>query len=231
MLKLDKIAINDILENVDITFETGKTYVIMGSNGVGKSTLLHSIMGRPDIDVSGDMLFNGEKINDLDVSERANLGIFLGFQNPTPIPGLSNFQLVRQAVGATGKQLVEKLKEFKQLSEDFGLGDDWDKKSVNSEASGGQKKKNELMQLSLMNKSFAMLDEPDSGLDVDGIQNLINFLNNWKSSERTLVVVTHYEKLIHGLNPDVVINLTKDKTVVGDVTLAEKIFNAGFKNV
>jgi Fe-S cluster assembly ATP-binding protein len=231
MLKIKDLKVNNILSNIDISFEQGKTYVIMGKNGIGKSTLLHAIMGRPDLDVSGSIVLNNIDISEHSVSDRAKLGLFMGFQSPTSIPGLSNFQLIKQAKNSTGADLVQDLKQFKQLANDLDLPSDWDRKSVNTEASGGQKKKNELIQMGMLDINIAMLDEPDSGLDVDGVDSLIKVLNDWKQDHRTLIVVAHYEKLISGINPDVVVNITEKGAITGGRELADKIFKTGFKDV
>lgn len=231
MLKLQNFSIKDIFSNVDITFEEGKTYVVMGSNGVGKSTLLHGIMGRPDLDVSGNVEFNGVDLTELETDERAKLGIFIGFQAPTSIPGLSNFQFIRQANNIKAIDLKENLDKFRDISTQLGLPEEWDKRNLNTDASGGEKKKNELIQMLMLDTKIAMLDEPDSGLDVDGIKSLIEKLSTWKNENNTLVVVTHYEKLIDGLNPDAVVLLKKDGVQIGDRSLADKIFSSGFENV
>tara|TARA_Y100000385_G_scaffold193670_1_gene200352 strand:- start:1129 stop:1824 length:696 start_codon:yes stop_codon:yes gene_type:complete len=231
MLKLEKFSITDIFSNVDITFEEGKTYVVMGANGVGKSTLLHGIMGRPDLDTSGAVEFNGTDLTELETDERANLGIFVGFQTPTSIPGLSNFQFIKQANKIKAVDLKENLDKFRDISTQLGLPAEWDKRNLNTDASGGEKKKNELIQMLMLDTKLAMLDEPDSGLDVDGIKSLTEKLSNWKNENNTLIVVTHYEKLIDGLNPDAVVLLKKDGVQIGDKSLADKIFSSGFENV
>jgi|TARA_B100002019_G_scaffold291296_1_gene311081 Fe-S cluster assembly ATP-binding protein len=231
MLKLKNYSVKNVLENIDIDFEQGKSYVVMGSNGVGKSTLLHSIMGRPDLEVSGELSFMGSDITELSVDQRARLGLFVAFQSPTSIPGLSNFQLMKQALNLKGSEIAPTLSKFREVSNNLKLPIDWDKRNVNHDASGGEKKKNELIQLQMLKKKVAMLDEPDSGLDVDGIKSLISTLKEWRNKNNTLIVVTHYEKLIEGLDPDTVIVLKKDEVVVGDNTLAQTIFSKGFQSV
>jgi Fe-S cluster assembly ATP-binding protein len=231
MLKLKDFSVEHILDNVTTTFDVGKTYVVMGSNGVGKSTLLHGIMGRPDLNVSGDITFMGSDLLELETDERARLGMFVGFQAPTSVPGLSNFQFMKQALNISGKDIAETLRNFKELSANLNLPDNWDKRNLNTDASGGEKKKNELIQMSMLNTKLAMLDEPDSGLDVDGIKALIEQLNNWRTENNTLIVVTHYQKLVEGLNPDKVLILKKDEVLTGGMELADKIFSQGFESV
>jgi Fe-S cluster assembly ATP-binding protein len=232
MLKLKNYTVEGIFEDVSLTFEAGKTYVIMGSNGVGKSTLIHSLMGKPGLpEASGSASFQGSDINALETDERARLGMFVGFQAPTSIPGLSNFQFIKQATGIKVTEIKESLGKFKDFASTLGLPNDWDKRNLNTDASGGEKKKNELIQMLMMNTKLAMLDEPDSGLDVDGIKALTSELNAWRTKDNTLIVVTHYDKLITGLNPDAVIVLQKDGAIKGDQTLADKIFADGFEGV
>jgi len=232
MLKLKNYTVEGIFEDVSLTFEAGKTYVIMGSNGVGKSTLIHSLMGKPGLpEATGCASFQGSDINALETDERARLGMFVGFQAPTSIPGLSNFQFIKQATGLKVTDIKESLGKFKEFANTLGLPNDWDKRNLNTDASGGEKKKNELIQMLMMNTKLAMLDEPDSGLDVDGIKALTSELNAWRTEDNTLIVVTHYDKLITGLNPDAVIVLQKDGAIKGDQTLADKIFADGFEGV
>ena len=231
MLKLKDFSVEHILDNVSTTFDIGKTYVVMGSNGVGKSTLLHGIMGRPDLNVSGEMTFMGSDLTELETDERARLGMFVGFQAPTSVPGLSNFQFMKQALNISGKEIAETLRSFKEVSAKLNLPDNWDKRNLNTDASGGEKKKNELIQMSMLNTKLAMLDEPDSGLDVDGIKALIEQLNEWRNDKNTLIVVTHYQKLVEGLNPDKVLVLKKDGVLTGGIELADKIFSQGFESV
>ena len=231
MLKLTNYSVSPVLEGIDIEFDVGRTYIVMGANGVGKSTLLHSIMGRPDLEVEGVIEYKGQDISELEVDERARMGMFVGFQTPTSVPGLSNFQFMKQALGTKGSEIRETLEKFKSISHTLGLPDNWDKRNLNTDASGGEKKKNELIQMNMLNTELAMLDEPDSGLDVDGIKALAKQLNEWRTADNTLIVVTHYEKLIESLNPDAVIVLKKDHVVGGDKELAQRIFAEGFDSV
>jgi Fe-S cluster assembly ATP-binding protein len=157
--------------------------------------------------------------------------MFVGFQAPTSVPGLSNFQFMKQALNISGKDIAETLRNFKDISGKLNLPDNWDKRNLNTDASGGEKKKNELIQMSMLNTKLAMLDEPDSGLDVDGIKALIEQLKEWRNDNNTLIVVTHYQKLVEGLNPDKVLVLKKDGVLSGGMELADKIFSQGFESV
>lgn len=231
MLKLKNWAIENVIHSIDVDFDAGRTYVVMGANGVGKSTLLHSIMGKPGLEISGSAEFLDVEISDMEVNERADMGMFIGFQAPTSIPGLSNFQFIKQVKELSVTDIKDNLTQFKDLSSKMKLPDDWDKRNLNTDASGGEKKKNELIQMLMMDTKLAMLDEPDSGLDVDGIKTLTEQLNNWRTKDNTLIVVTHYDKLIEGLNPDAIFVLKKDHIVGGDKSLADKIFAEGFDSV
>jgi Fe-S cluster assembly ATP-binding protein len=149
----------------------------------------------------------------MDTYERARAGLFVSFQNPTPIEGLSNFQFMRQALNSRQSKvkLGDSLKRFKGLASELGLSDEWDKKQLNVQASGGEKKKNELIQLDMLDPQVAILDEPDSGLDIDAIKVLIQKLNDFSQKEgKVLIIISHYAQLITGLNPDTVTVFNKE---------------------
>ena len=192
----------------DLTLEFGPgVHVIMGPNGVGKSTFAHALMGSPDLQTEGAVELNGKDLLAMETFERARAGMFVSFQNPTPIEGLSNFQFMRQSLNSlqTDEKLGHSLTRFKQLAEELGLPDDWDKKHLNVQASGGEKKKNELIQLEMLDPQIAILDEPDSGLDIDAIKVLTAKLKQFASKEnKILIVISHYAELISSLQPDTV---------------------------
>jgi Fe-S cluster assembly ATP-binding protein len=156
--------------------------------------------------------------------------MFMSFQNPTPISGLSNFQFVKQCLDANDStiSLTEKLKDFRNHTNNLRLTEDWDKKQLNVEASGGEKKKNELIQMLMLNPKCVILDEPDSGLDVDALQTLTKTIEDFAKEDKIVIIISHYENLIKNLNVDSVTVLGKDKTVRGEVELAYSVLEEGF---
>ena len=169
----------------------------------------------------------------METYERARAGLFVSFQNPTPIEGLSNFQFMRQALNSiqSNAKLGDSLKKFKGLSGELGLSEEWDKKQLNVQASGGEKKKNELIQLEMLDPQVAILDEPDSGLDIDAIKVLTSKLNAFVQKEnKTLIIISHYAQLITSLNPQTVTVFSKDGYAKqhDDIQVAYNILENGF---
>ena len=228
-----KVGNDVILDDLTLEFGPG-VHIVMGPNGVGKSTFAHALMGNPNYDISGAVEFNGKDLLAMETYERARAGLFISFQNPTPIEGLSNFQFIKQSLESMNSKnsLGENLKAFKEISADLGLSENWDKKQLNVEASGGEKKKNELIQLELLDPQTAILDEPDSGLDVDAIKLLVNKLNNFVQQEnKTLIIISHYSDLITKLNPQSVTIIGRSKvTQTDDVSVAYDVLENGFSN-
>lgn len=218
----------------DMTLEYGPgVHIIMGPNGVGKSTFAHALMGNPNYETEGAVEFNGKDLLSMETYERARAGLFISFQNPTPIEGLSNFQFIKQAMTSLEKNqsIKENLSNFRNIANDLGLGAEWDKKQLNVEASGGEKKKNELIQLDMLGPQTAILDEPDSGLDIDAIKVLVEKLRTFvDKGDKTLIIVSHYAELITKLNPDTVTILDKNGNAkqTEDVQVAYDILENGF---
>ena len=218
----------------DMTLEYGPgVHVIMGPNGVGKSTFAHALMGNPNYETEGAVEFNGKDLLSMETYERARAGLFISFQTPTPIEGLSNFQFIKQAMTSLEKNqsIKENLSSFRQSANDLGLGSEWDKKQLNVEASGGEKKKNELIQMKMLDPAVAILDEPDSGLDVDSINILIDQLKDFNSEDKTIIIVSHYEKLLKSFEPatvTVVANGTTTQTT--DTSIVDKVLTDGFRD-
>lgn len=221
-----------LLNDLNLTYEPG-IHVIMGPNGVGKSTLAHALMGSPTLETSGAVEFNGKDLLSMTTYERARAGLFASFQNPTPVQGLSNYQFLRQCLNAMGSNVSIKnsLGQFKQLATEFGLGEDWDKKQLNVEASGGEKKKNELIQMEILDPQCVILDEPDSGLDIDSIKTLTNKLKQFVQKENKIVIIiSHYADLITNLQPDTVTRIYKNGFAkqFDDIQVAYDILENGF---
>lgn len=221
-----------ILNDMHLAFEPG-IHVIMGPNGVGKSTFAHALMGSPTLETDGAVQLDGKDLLAMETYERARAGLFVSFQSPTPIEGLSNFQFMRQCLNAKGSEIKIKdsLEKFKTLASDLGLSDDWDKKTLNVEASGGERKKNELIQLEMLDPKVAILDEPDSGLDIDSIKTLTNNLKEFVAKgDKTLIIISHYADLITNLQPDTVTRIFKNGSVkqYDDIQVAYDILENGF---
>jgi len=231
------ISVDDqiILESLTLQYGPG-VHIIMGPNGVGKSTFAHALMGNTNYDVEGGVRLNDQDLLDMETHERAQAGLFISFQNPTPIEGLSNFQFIRQCLMSKGESIsvAKNLKLFKDLSNDLGLGSEWDKKQLNLEASGGEKKKNELIQLEMLDPQVAILDEPDSGLDVDAIKVLVEKLNAFaKKENKCLIIISHYAELIKRLNPNTLTVFDKSGYAkqTENIELAYDILENGFEDV
>lgn len=235
MLVLQDVSIategKEILNNVNLEFGPG-VHFIVGPNGAGKSTLAHAIMANPKYEVGGAMKLGDTELTKLATWERAQLGLFLSFQNPTPIEGMSNFRLVKEALKMDStKTIMDELHGFRGLARDLGLPSDWDKKELNVQASGGEKKKNELIQLSMLNPDVAILDEPDSGLDVDAINDLIAQLNNFVDTDKTVIIISHYEKLLKSFKPTTVTIVANNTTTqTTDIKTVDKVLADGFKD-
>jgi len=227
-----KVDGNTILNDLTLEYGPG-IHVIMGPNGVGKSTFAHALMGNPNYDTEGAVEFYGKDLLAMETYERARAGLFISFQTPTPIEGLSNFQFIRQAMVSLNKNnnIKENLSNFRQSATDLGLASEWDKKQLNLEASGGEKKKNELIQLEMLDPKLAILDEPDSGLDIDAIKILVEKLRAFvDKGDKTLIIVSHYAELITKLNPDTLTILDKQGNAkqTEDIQIAYDILENGF---
>ena len=235
MLILQDVTIategKEILNNVNLEFGPG-IHFIVGPKGAGKSTLAHASMSNPKYDITGGMKYNDTQLDELATWERAQLGIFLSFQNPTPIEGMSNFRLIKEAMNmGTTSSIMDKLNGFRGLAKELNLPEGWDKKELNVQASGGEKKKNELIQMKMLDPSVAILDEPDSGLDVDAINSLIEQLSDFNNKDKTIIIVSHYEKLLKSFEPStvtVVANGTTTQTT--DISVVTKVLADGFKD-
>ncbi|MCB1649915.1 MAG: Fe-S cluster assembly ATPase SufC [Gammaproteobacteria bacterium] len=200
----------DILRNLSLSIKPGEVHAIMGPNGAGKSTLGNVLSGRPGYEVtSGEVSFRGKDLLAMEVEERAREGLFLAFQYPVEIPGVSNMEFLKAAVDARRKHLgLEEMSSFdfmklaRETSKRVNLDAGFLKRGVNEGFSGGEKKRNEIMQMMLLEPSLCILDETDSGLDIDALQVVAAGVNAMRDSERSFIVVTHYQRLLDFIVPD-----------------------------
>ena len=210
-----------ILKGLDLALESGKVHVIMGPNGAGKSTLSKAIVGHYDITVKeGEILYKGENIIDEEPEIRALKGIFLSFQNPVEVPGVSNAYFLRTAVNAKrafeGKEelnAAEFLREAKALATELGMKPELIARSLNEGFSGGEKKRNETLQMLMLEPDFIILDEIDSGLDIDALRAVSEGINKIKDGKRTFLIITHYSRILDYVKPDYV-HVLKDGQIV-----------------
>ena len=232
-----RIGDTEILHGIDLTIGRSEVHAIMGPNGSGKSTLSYVLSGRDGYEVTeGDILLDGESVLEMEADERARAGMFLAFQYPVELPGVGGMAFLRAAVNArlreSGKDEVDQLEFVKMVraeAKELGIKDDMLKRPVNVGFSGGEKKRYEILQMALLKPSLAILDETDSGLDVDALKIVSEGVNLLRSAERGMLVITHYQRLLNHIVPDQVHILAGGRIVKsGDKTLALEVEENGY---
>lgn len=223
----------EILKGVDLTMNKGEVHVIMGPNGAGKSTLASILVGHPKHElVEGEIILDGENINELEVDERAQKGIFLSFQYPEEIPGLTVEDFLRTAKEAvTGEKqyLMQFHNELVEKMEKLHINPEYAERHLNVGFSGGEKKKNEILQMAVLEPKLAILDETDSGLDIDATKIVFEGVKTLKNDETAMLIITHYDKVLEYLQPDFVHILMDGKIVkTGGIELVESIEKEGY---
>ncbi len=228
-----RVEEKEILKGVNLTIKTGEVHAIMGPNGTGKSTLSSVIMGQPKYDVtSGDILLDGKSILNMPVDERARLGLFLAYQYPAEVPGVTNSDFIRQALKAKNGEAVSLFKfirEYDKACEELKMPRDLPHRFLNDGFSGGEKKRNEILQMKMLKPKFAILDEIDSGLDVDALRIVGENVSSMVNENFGCLLITHYERLLDYIVPDyvhIMINGAIVKT--GGKELIEKIDSEGY---
>ena len=226
-----------ILKNLNLSLGKGQVHAIMGPNGSGKSTIAHTLAGKPNYDVnSGEVSFNGEDLLSKDPYERYLDGLFLAFQYPIELPGVTNASYLKQIVNAHRKSKKETpidagefLKILKEKPKRLDIPMDMHSRFVNTGFSGGEKKKNEVLQMDLLDPSLIIMDETDSGLDVDALKSTAEAINKLRNSDRTFLIITHYLRLLEYIEPDFV-HVFQNGSVIetGDKSLASKIDQEGY---
>lgn len=234
------VAIDDkeILKGVDLVMKTGEIHAIMGPNGTGKSTLSAAIMGNPNYEVTkGEILFDGKNILDLEVDERARLGLFLAMQYPSEIPGISNAEFMRAAINARREEddkisVMQFLKKLDKKMELLNMPEEMAERYLNEGFSGGEKKRNEILQLLMIEPTFAILDEIDSGLDIDALKVVSKGINEMRGKNFGALIITHYQRLLNYIVPDVVHIMMDGRVVLtGDAELAKRLEAEGYAGI
>ena len=229
----------EILSGIDLEIGDGETHVIMGPNGGGKSTLVNVIAGRDSYEVSsGSIKFKSKNLLNMNIDERSREGIFLAFQYPSEIPGVRPWQFMKAAVDAKRKANGDpelSVREFSKIYDDnlkkININSDLMKRSLNEGFSGGEKKRNEVFQMMMLEPNLALLDETDSGLDVDALKAVGDAVNNLRDSKRSFLIVTHYQRLLDHIKPDFVHILINGKIAeTGNSDLVKKIENDGYES-
>ena len=232
------IAEKIIINGLNLTINHGEVHAIMGPNGSGKSTLAKTLAGHPECEIqSGSISYLGKDLFDLSVEERANEGIFMGFQYPIEIPGLSNTAFLKAALNAKKKSqgdeeitAVDFLKELKHNAEVIGMDQAFLNRGVNEGFSGGEKKRNEILQMMMLKPRLSILDETDSGLDIDAMKTVANGLNSMRRKDSSFLLITHYDRLLGYIKPDFVHVLSKGQIIQsGDSTLANQLEEKGYE--
>ncbi len=226
-----------ILLDVSLSVKPGEVHVIMGPNGSGKSTLAQVLAGHPDYQViTGTVIFEGEEITNMKPTERALRGIFLGFQYPVEIPGVNNSQMLKAALNAKRKynnepevDAFEFLKILKSNIQLLGINPSFLNRNVNEGFSGGEKKRNEILQMLTLEPKLCLLDEIDSGLDIDALKIVADGVNKMRSPERSFIIITHYQRLLDYIEPDVVHVLINGQIAeTGTKDLAKRLEEQGY---
>jgi Fe-S cluster assembly ATP-binding protein len=223
----------EILKGIDLEVKAGEVHVIMGPNGAGKSTLAYTLMGHPNYEVlEGEALLDGENLLEMKVDERAKKGIFLSFQYPEVIPGITveNFlRTAKNAVSSRKQSVVVFKNRLREQMSSLGMDESYAQRYLNDGFSGGEKKKNEILQMKILDPKVAILDETDSGLDVDAIRIVAEGVKQFANEENGIIIITHYNKLLDYIQPDYVHILKEGKIVqTGDISLAKAIDEEGF---
>ncbi len=236
-----KASINkrDILNGLNLKINPGEVHAIMGPNGSGKSTLANILSGKNGYKITGDLKYKGENLKDIPVEQRAQKGIFLAFQYPIEIPGVNTNNFLKTSLNTIRKAKGEKeidtlafLKLVKEKAKELGIDEKILSRQLNVGFSGGEKKKNEILQMKILDPNLVILDETDSGLDIDALKTIADGVNSSRSKDKSFLVITHYQRLLDYIKPDFVHVLSSGKIVKsGSRELALELEKKGYKKI
>ena len=243
MLKIKdlKATINkkSILKGLNLDIKPGEIHAIMGPNGSGKSTLANVLSGKNGYEIEGEIYFNDINLNDLKIEERAQKGIFLAFQYPLEIPGVNTNNFLKTSLNSVRKARGEKeldtltfLKLIKEKAKELNIDEKFLSRQLNVGFSGGEKKKNEILQMKLLEPKLSILDETDSGLDIDALRIVADGVNSYKNKENAFLIITHYQRLLDYIKPDYIHVLSAGKIIkTGNADLGEQLEKTGYENL
>ena len=228
-----------ILKGLNLNINAGELHAIMGPNGSGKSTLANVLSGKNGYEISGELKYQGKNLKEIPVDERAQKGIFLAFQYPTEIPGVNTNNFLKTSLNKLRKARGEKemdtlsfLKLLKEKSSELGIDEKILSRQLNVGFSGGEKKKNEILQMKILEPNLVILDETDSGLDIDALKIIADGVNSSRDKKKSFLVITHYQRLLDYINPDFVHVLSDGKIIKsGCMELAEELEKKGYKKI
>jgi Fe-S cluster assembly ATP-binding protein len=228
-----------ILKGLDLNIKPGEVHAIMGPNGSGKSTLANVLSGKKGYTTEGEVNFDGIDLNDLSVEERAQKGIFLAFQYPLEIPGVNTNNFLKTSVNSIRKAKGQKeldtltfLKLIKEKASELGIDEKFLSRQLNVGFSGGEKKKNEILQMKLLEPKLSILDETDSGLDIDALRIVADGVNSYKNKNNSFLIITHYQRLLDYIKPDYIHVLSAGKIIkTGRAELGEELEKTGYANL
>ena len=234
-----KIENKNILKSLNLNINKGEVHAIMGPNGSGKSTLANVLSGKNGYEITGDLKYKGSDLKEISIEERAQKGIFLAFQYPTEIPGVNTNNFLKTSLNKVRKARGEKeldtlsfLKLVKEKSSELGMDEKMLSRQLNVGFSGGEKKKNEILQMKILDPSLVILDETDSGLDIDALKIVAEGVNSTRDKKKSFLIITHYQRLLNFIKPDFVHVLSNGKIVKsGKMDLAEQLEKTGYKGL
>ena len=243
MLQLQnlKASVNDksILNGLNLEIKSGEVHAIMGPNGSGKSTLANILSGKSGYDVSGSLKYEGKNLQEIPIEERAQKGIFLAFQYPLEIPGVNTTNFLKTSLNSIRKAKGEKeldtlnlLKLIKEKASELNIDEKFLSRQLNVGFSGGEKKKNEILQMKLLEPKLSILDETDSGLDIDALKIVADGVNSHKNKNNAFLIITHYQRLLDYIKPDFIHVLSKGKIIkTGRAELGQELEKTGYENL